>query len=138
MSSPAFCIMRASCTDGTEPWPPWYDAAILMFQREVAERIVAAPGGKSYGRLSVLAQWTCDVAIVLRIPPAAFVPPPKVWSAGVRLTPRDEQPDARAIAAALSPPARNSGRPARADREIESLDGEAAVVARHGLRAACT
>ena len=43
-----------------EPWPPWYDALVLMFQREVAERIVAAPGSKTYGRLSVLAGWRCE------------------------------------------------------------------------------
>jgi 16S rRNA (adenine1518-N6/adenine1519-N6)-dimethyltransferase len=75
-----------------------FERLTLMFQQEVAERICASPGSGEYGRLSVLAQWTCDVAIVLRIPPAAFVPPPKVWSAVVRLTPRDEQPDAALFA----------------------------------------
>jgi 16S rRNA (adenine1518-N6/adenine1519-N6)-dimethyltransferase len=73
-----------------EPWPPWYDAAILMFQREVAERIVAAPGSKSYGRLSVLAQWRCESRILFDVNPAAFVPPPKVTSSLVRLVPRAE------------------------------------------------
>ncbi|HUN42400.1 MAG TPA: 16S rRNA (adenine(1518)-N(6)/adenine(1519)-N(6))-dimethyltransferase RsmA [Acetobacteraceae bacterium] len=71
-----------------------FERLTLMFQQEVAERICAPPGRGEYGRLSVLTQWTCDVAIVLRIPPAAFVPPPKVWSAVVRLMPRVEQPDA--------------------------------------------
>lgn len=75
-----------------EPWPPWYDAAILMFQREVAERIVAAPGSKSYGRLSVLAQWRCDARILFDVNPSAFVPPPKVTSSLVRLVPRAEPP----------------------------------------------
>jgi 16S rRNA (adenine1518-N6/adenine1519-N6)-dimethyltransferase len=73
---------------GVEPWPPWYDTAVLMFQREVAERIVAAPGSKSYGRLSVLVQWRCEARIVFDVNPAAFVPPPKVTSSLVRLVPR--------------------------------------------------
>ena len=71
-----------------EPWPPWYDALLLMFQREVAERIVAAPGNKSYGRLSVLAQWRTEPKILFDISPSAFVPPPKVTSSFVRLLPR--------------------------------------------------
>ena len=71
-----------------EPWPPWYDAAILMFQREVAERIVAAPGSKSYGRLSVLVQWRCEARILFDVNPTAFVPPPKVTSSLVRVLPR--------------------------------------------------
>jgi len=71
-----------------EPWPPWYEAAVLMFQREVAERIVAAPGSKSYGRLSVLAQWRCEARILFDVNPSAFVPPPKVTSSLVRLLPR--------------------------------------------------
>jgi 16S rRNA (adenine1518-N6/adenine1519-N6)-dimethyltransferase len=71
-----------------EPWPPWYDAAILMFQREVAQRIVAAPGSKSYGRLSVLAQWRCETRIIFDVNRSAFVPPPKVTSSLVRLVPR--------------------------------------------------
>jgi 16S rRNA (adenine1518-N6/adenine1519-N6)-dimethyltransferase len=71
-----------------EPWPPWYDSLVLMFQREVAERIVAAPGSKSYGRLSVLAQWRCEARIMFDVNPSAFVPPPKVTSSVVRLVPR--------------------------------------------------
>jgi 16S rRNA (adenine1518-N6/adenine1519-N6)-dimethyltransferase len=74
----------------SEPWPPWYDAAILMFQREVAERIVAAPGSKSYGRLSVLIQWRCQARILFDINASAFVPPPKVTSSLLRLVPRAE------------------------------------------------
>jgi 16S rRNA (adenine1518-N6/adenine1519-N6)-dimethyltransferase len=71
-----------------EPWPPWFDKLVLMFQREVGERIVAAPGSKSYGRLSVLVGWRCEARILFDIAPAAFVPPPKVTSSVVRLTPR--------------------------------------------------
>ena len=69
-----------------------FERMTLMFQQEVAERIAAAPDTPAYGRLSVLAQWLCDAAIVMRIPPAAFVPPPKVWSAVIVLTPHAEQP----------------------------------------------
>jgi 16S rRNA (adenine1518-N6/adenine1519-N6)-dimethyltransferase len=71
-----------------EPWPPWYDSLILMFQREVAERIVATPGSKSYGRLSVLAGWRTEAKLLFDVAPSAFVPPPKVTSSVVRLTPR--------------------------------------------------
>jgi 16S rRNA (adenine1518-N6/adenine1519-N6)-dimethyltransferase len=71
-----------------EPWPPWYDAAVLMFQREVAERIVAEPHSKSYGRLSVLAQWRCEARILFDVNASAFVPPPAVNSSIVRLAPR--------------------------------------------------
>jgi len=73
----------------TEPWPPWYDMLVLMFQREVAERIVAAPGSKSYGRLSVLAGWRTQAKIMFDVQPSAFVPPPKVMSSLVRLVPRE-------------------------------------------------
>jgi 16S rRNA (adenine1518-N6/adenine1519-N6)-dimethyltransferase len=71
-----------------EPWPPWYDALVLMFQREVAERIVAAPGNKSYGRLAVFTQWRCEAKILFDIAPSAFVPQPKVTSSVVRMVPR--------------------------------------------------
>jgi 16S rRNA (adenine1518-N6/adenine1519-N6)-dimethyltransferase len=71
-----------------EPWPPWYDVAVLMFQREVAERIVAKPGSKTYGRLSVLANWRCETKIIFDVAPSAFVPPPKVTSSLVRFIPR--------------------------------------------------
>jgi 16S rRNA (adenine1518-N6/adenine1519-N6)-dimethyltransferase len=73
-----------------EPWPPWYDHLLLMFQREVAERIVAVPGTKSYGRLSVLAGWRAEAKILFDVARSAFVPPPKVTSSIVRLTPRPE------------------------------------------------
>lgn len=73
---------------GVEPWPPWYDALVLMFQREVAERIVAAAGNKRYGRLGVFAQWRCETKILFDVPPSAFVPQPKITSSLVRLVPR--------------------------------------------------
>jgi 16S rRNA (adenine1518-N6/adenine1519-N6)-dimethyltransferase len=73
-----------------EPWPPWYDSLVLMFQREVAERIGASPGSKSYGRLAVLAGWRTEAKIHFDVSAAAFVPPPKVTSSVVRLVPRTE------------------------------------------------
>lgn len=73
----------------TEPWPPWWDRMVLMFQKEVAERIVAAPGSKDYGRLSVISQWRSEAHIALVLKPDAFTPPPKVSSAVVVFTPRE-------------------------------------------------
>ncbi len=67
-------------------WPPFWTSLTLMFQKEVAERIVAAPGSKAYGRLALLAQWRTEARIVLHLPPEAFSPPPKVHSAVVNLT----------------------------------------------------
>lgn len=67
-------------------WPPAWDSLTLMFQKEVAERIVARPGSDAYGRLALLAQWRCDARIVLTLPPEAFTPAPKVHSAVVHLT----------------------------------------------------
>jgi 16S rRNA (adenine1518-N6/adenine1519-N6)-dimethyltransferase len=72
----------------TEPWPPWFDMMVLMFQREVAERIVAKPGDKPFGRLAVLAGWRTEAKIMFDVAPSAFVPPPKVTSSVVRLVPR--------------------------------------------------
>jgi 16S rRNA (adenine1518-N6/adenine1519-N6)-dimethyltransferase len=71
-----------------EPWPPWYDRLVLMFQREVAERIVAPPGSKTYGRLSVLAGWRTQARILFDVHPSNFVPPPKVTSSVVEFVPR--------------------------------------------------
>ena len=67
-------------------WPPFWESLTLMFQREVAQRIVATPGSKAYGRLALLAQWRSDPKIVMDLPPEAFSPPPKVNSAVVHLT----------------------------------------------------
>ena len=67
-------------------WPPYWQSLTLMFQREVAERIVAKPGSKAYGRLAILAQWRADAQIVMQLPPEAFTPPPKVSSSVVHIT----------------------------------------------------
>ena len=69
-------------------WPPVWQSLTLMFQKEVAERIVAVPGSKAYGRLGVLAGWRCHATLAFEVGPKAFTPPPKVTSAIVHLTPR--------------------------------------------------
>jgi len=68
-------------------WPPWWQSATLMFQAEVAERIVAGPGSDAYGRLAVLAQWRSTARIAMRVHRSAFTPPPKVMSAIVHILP---------------------------------------------------
>lgn len=90
-------------------WPPFWSSLTLMFQKEVAERIVAKPGSKAYGRLALLAQWRCDARIVLTLPPSAFTPPPKIDSAVVHLTalpeprfPADAKTLERVVAAAFN------------------------------------
>ncbi|MGY2885004.1 16S rRNA (adenine1518-N6/adenine1519-N6)-dimethyltransferase [Bradyrhizobium sp. USDA 4524] len=89
-----------------EPWPPWYDMMVLMFQREVAERIVAHEDEEAYGRLAVLANWRAETKILFDISPAAFVPQPKVTSSVVRLIPR-------AAPRAVRPPHARAGRSRR-------------------------
>lgn len=74
---------------GGEQWPPWWASLTLMFQREVAERIVAKPGTKHYGRLSVAAQWRSQARIAQLVHRSAFVPPPKVMSAIVHIVPAE-------------------------------------------------
>jgi 16S rRNA (adenine1518-N6/adenine1519-N6)-dimethyltransferase len=81
----------------TEPWPPWFASMVLMFQKEVAERIVSEPGTKAYGRLAVIAQWRTEPRIALTVPAEAFTPAPKVDSAVVVLEPRDVPEPACAV-----------------------------------------
>ncbi|MAC79191.1 MAG: 16S rRNA (adenine(1518)-N(6)/adenine(1519)-N(6))-dimethyltransferase [Rhodobacteraceae bacterium] len=90
-------------------WPPFWQSLTLMFQREVADRIVAQPGSKAYGRLAILAQWRAEARIVLSLPPEAFTPPPKISSAVVHLTalpepryPADPAVLSRVVAAAFN------------------------------------
>lgn len=72
-----------------DEWPPYWTSLTLMFQKEVAQRIAAECGSKAYGRLSILAQWRCQVRMAMQIPPEAFTPPPKVTSAVVHLERRE-------------------------------------------------
>lgn len=74
----------------SETWPPFWQSATLMFQREVAERLVAKPGSKAYGRLSIITQWRAKAKILFDVSPRAFTPPPKVTSSIVRIEPLAE------------------------------------------------
>ena len=93
LSAPIKVVANLPYNVGTEllirwlsaPWPPYWSSLTLMFQKEVAERIVAKPRTEHYGRLSLLAQWRCSVGIVMSLPPEAFTPAPKVHSAVVQL-----------------------------------------------------
>ncbi|MCW4461299.1 16S rRNA (adenine(1518)-N(6)/adenine(1519)-N(6))-dimethyltransferase RsmA [Sphingomonas sp. BT-65] len=76
-------------------WQPWWASLTLMFQKEVAERIVAAPGADAYGRLAVLAQWRSSARIAMPVHRSAFTPPPKVMSAVVHIVPSEEPPGVR-------------------------------------------
>jgi 16S rRNA (adenine1518-N6/adenine1519-N6)-dimethyltransferase len=71
----------------SEAWPPWWRSATLMFQAEVAERIVARPDTDGYGRLAILAQWRCAARVAMKVHRSAFTPPPKVMSAVVHIVP---------------------------------------------------
>lgn len=77
---------------GGEAWPPWWKSLTLMFQHEVAERLVARPGSSAYGRLAILARWRAEPRLAMKVHRSAFVPPPKVMSAVVHIVPA-EQPE---------------------------------------------
>lgn len=93
-------------------WPPFWQSLTLMFQKEVAERIVAKPGSKAYGRLALLVQWRAEARIVMTLPPEAFTPAPKVHSAVVHLTalPEPRYPADGAILSRLTAAAFNQRR----------------------------
>lgn len=113
-------------------WPPFYASMTLMFQREVAERIIAQPGDGAYGRLSVLAGWRTEAAILFDVPPRAFTPPPKVTSSVVHLVPR-EKPyavDVRTLARVTE--AAFGQRRKMLRQSLKSLGGEA-LLARAGI-----
>ncbi|MEX0408428.1 16S rRNA (adenine(1518)-N(6)/adenine(1519)-N(6))-dimethyltransferase RsmA [Aquibium sp. LZ166] len=108
-----------------EPWPPFYASMTLMFQREVAERIVAAPGSGSYGRLAVLAGWRTQARIAFDLPAQAFTPPPKVTSAVVHLIPRLEPLPCEASKLARVTQAAFGQRRKMLRQSLKSLGGEA-------------
>ena len=80
---------------GGNAWPPRWKSLTLMFQREVADRIIAAPGTGAFGRLAILAQWRSNAAIAMPVHRSAFTPPPKVMSAVVHITPKDAPADVK-------------------------------------------
>ena len=81
---------------GGETWPPWWKSLTLMFQLEVAQRIVAVPGSAAYGRLSVLAQWRSEPRLAMKVHRAAFVPPPKIMSAVIHIRPGPQPEEVKA------------------------------------------
>jgi 16S rRNA (adenine1518-N6/adenine1519-N6)-dimethyltransferase len=118
---------------GGEAWPPWWKSLTLMFQQEVAERIVAAPGTGSYGRLSILAQWRARPTLAMKVHRSAFVPPPKVMSAVVHIVPADA-PDGVGAAALERLTAAAFGQRRKMLRQsLKSLPGTLDALARLGI-----
>ena len=106
----------------------------LMFQLEVAERITAAPASPAYGRLAVLSQWRCRCDLLLRLPPGAFSPPPKVWSAVVGFTPHDDDPPPTLLAAMEKLTAAAFGQRRKMLRgALKSLGGAEALLDQAGI-----
>jgi 16S rRNA (adenine1518-N6/adenine1519-N6)-dimethyltransferase len=112
----------------TGPWTP--ASLTLMFQKEVAQRIAAPPGGGAYGRLAVIAQATCEAQTVMDVPARAFTPSPKVDSAVVRLTPRSDRPSAKRLAALQAVTAAAFGQRRKMLRQsLKALGGEPLIAA---------
>ncbi|WP_072573270.1 16S rRNA (adenine(1518)-N(6)/adenine(1519)-N(6))-dimethyltransferase RsmA [Granulibacter bethesdensis] len=110
-----------------------FESMTLMFQQEVAERICAAPGSDAYGRLGVLAQWTCRVDMLMSVPPGAFHPPPKVYSSVAALWPREAQPSPALFTAMERVTAAAFGQRRKMLRgALKSLGGEA-LLSRAGI-----
>jgi len=107
-----------------EPWPPYWKSLTLMFQREVAERIVAAPGTDHYGRLGVLAGWRTISRIAFDVPPQAFTPPPKVTSSVVHIEPRETPLPCDAATLARVTQAAFGQRRKMLRQSVKSLGGE--------------
>jgi len=111
-----------------EPWPPFYESLTLMFQREVAERIVAKPATSSYGRLGVLCGWRTNANIAFDVPPQAFTPPPKVTSTIVHLMPRSNPLACSADKLGLVTQAAFGQRRKMLRQSLKSLGGEALLI----------
>jgi 16S rRNA (adenine1518-N6/adenine1519-N6)-dimethyltransferase len=118
---------------GGEGWPPWWRSLTLMFQREVADRIVARPGTSAYGRLAVLAQWRAEPRLAMKVHRSAFVPPPKVMSAVVHIVP-GTQPEGVAAAVLERLTAAAFGqRRKMLRRSLQSLHGALEALDRLGI-----
>jgi 16S rRNA (adenine1518-N6/adenine1519-N6)-dimethyltransferase len=133
---PAHVVSNLPYNVGTPLLIKWLTGAFtpasmtLMFQKEVAERIVARPGSSAYGRLAVIAQIVSQAELVMDVPARAFTPPPKVASAVVRLTPRAERPDAASLSALQQVTAAAFGQRRKMLRSsLKALDGEARCAA---------
>ena len=113
---------------GGETWPPWWKSLTLMFQREVAERIVAGPGTEAYGRLAVLAQWRAEPRLAMKVNRSAFVPPPKVMSAVVHIVPGEQPEGVRAATLERLTAAAFGQRRKMLRRSLQSLSGGLAAL----------
>ena len=118
---------------GGEAWPPFWASLTLMFQREVADRIVAAPGSKAYGRLSVLARWRAAPRIAMGVHRSAFVPPPKIASAVVHIVPATQPPGVRFAALEQVTAAAFGQRRKMLRQSLKSLAGGEQALASSGI-----
>jgi 16S rRNA (adenine1518-N6/adenine1519-N6)-dimethyltransferase len=118
---------------GGEIWPPTWKSLTLMFQQEVAERIVAAAGSEAYGRLSILAQWRSDARLAMKVHRSAFVPPPKVMSAVVHIVPAAQPEGVKAAVLERLTGAAFGQRRKMLRRSLASLPGAAEALDRLGI-----
>lgn len=118
---------------GGAAWPPWWRSLTLMFQREVAERIVAKPGTDAYGRLAVLAQWRAAATLALKVHRSAFVPPPKVMSAVVHIVPAEAPTGVRAKVLERLTAAAFGQRRKMLRQSLKSVPGALAALHRLGI-----
>jgi 16S rRNA (adenine1518-N6/adenine1519-N6)-dimethyltransferase len=118
---------------GGEAWPPWWKSLTLMFQLEVAKRIVARPGGADFGRLAVLAQWRAEPKLAMKVHRSAFVPPPKVMSAVVHLLPRPQPEGVNAASIERLTAAAFGQRRKMLRRSLQRLPGALAALERLGI-----
>ena len=118
---------------GGEAWPPAWKSLTLMFQREVAERIVAAPGTGAYGRLAVLAQWRSRARLAMKVHRSAFVPPPKVMSAVVHVTPAAQPAGVRAATLERLTAAAFGQRRKMLRRSLQSVPGAVSALESLGI-----
>jgi 16S rRNA (adenine1518-N6/adenine1519-N6)-dimethyltransferase len=120
---------------GGEEWPPFWSSLTLMFQREVAERIVARPGTAAYGRLSILAQWRSEARIAMKVHRSAFVPPPKVMSAIVHIVPGPAPADVKAATLEVLTAAAFGQRRKMLRQSLKGLPGALDALAALGIAA---
>ena len=120
---------------GGEAWPPWWASLTLMFQQEVAERIVARPDSSAYGRLAVLAQWRSEARLAMKVHRSAFVPPPKVMSAVVHIVPKGAPDGVRAATLESLTAASFGQRRKMLRRSLQSLPGALEALERLGIDA---
>ncbi len=118
---------------GGEAWPPWWASLTLMFQQEVAERIVARPDTSAYGRLAVLAQWRSEPRLAMKVHRSAFVPPPKVMSAVIHIVPTSAPAGVSAKTLERLTAAAFGQRRKMLRRSLQALDGALAALDRLGI-----